>query len=173
MARQGMKVMGFDKSFEPGAIGSGTVGYGRIWRYLHNEKRYADMQTEAAEIFRELEQKTGMEMLHGGGLLYMKPKGHPDIKEFLKYGELMSAAEINKKWPAFRIPEYIEGVFTKEAGVVRVKNALKGCREESARLGADLRFNTEVKHIDHASSTVTLADGSKYTAKHLVVTCGA
>jgi glycine/D-amino acid oxidase-like deaminating enzyme len=79
LQRQGLSVLGFDKAPEPGYIGSGTVGYGRIWRYLHNELRYANMQAEAVEIFRELEKNTGMEMLHGGGLLYMKPKGHPDI----------------------------------------------------------------------------------------------
>ena len=131
------------------------------------------MQEEAAEIFRELEQKTGMEMLHGGGLLYMKPVGHPDIKEFVKYGELLSAKEINRLWPAFRIPDYIEGVFTKDAGVVRVKNALNGCRQESVRLGADLRFGQGVQSIDHANNIVTLEDGTRYTAKNIVVTCGA
>lgn len=128
LSRQGYKVLGFDQALEPGSIGSGTVGYGRIWRYLHNELRYANMQAEAVEIFRELEKKTGMEMLHTGGLLYMKPVGHPDIQEFMKYGERLSAAEINRRWPAFTIPDYIEGVFTVEAGVANVKNALKGCR---------------------------------------------
>ena len=131
------------------------------------------MQKEAEEVFRELEVKTGKEILKRGGLLYMKPKGHPDLDQFVKYGELLSAAQINQRWPAFRIPDYIEGVFTEDAGVVRVKNALNGCRDETVRLGADLRFNSNVKHIDHASGTVTLSDGSQFTGKQLVVTCGA
>jgi hypothetical protein len=90
-----LRVLGLDKEKESGVIGSGTVGYGRIWRYLHNEPRYARMQEEAVEIFRELERKTGNEMLVGGGLLYMKPKGHPDLVEFQKYGELLDASTIN------------------------------------------------------------------------------
>ena len=109
-------MLGFDRAHEPGALGSGTVGHGRIWRYLHNEPRYARMQEEAAEVFRELEAATGAEMLKDGGLLYMKPRDHPDLLEFKKYGEHLTAAEINKRWPAFRIPDYIEGVFAKEAG---------------------------------------------------------
>lgn len=40
MARQGLKVLGFDKNHCSGAMGTGSVGYGRIWRYLHNEERY-------------------------------------------------------------------------------------------------------------------------------------
>jgi glycine/D-amino acid oxidase-like deaminating enzyme len=71
----------------------------------------------------------------------MKPIGHPDIKEFMKYGELLSAAEINKRWPAFNIPDYIEGVYTVDAGVCRVRYALEGFRDQSIKLGADLRFN--------------------------------
>lgn len=43
LSKQGLKVLGFDKATESGAIGSGTVGYGRIWRYLHNEERYCRM----------------------------------------------------------------------------------------------------------------------------------
>lgn len=173
LASKGMKVLGFDKLKEPGMLGSGSVGNGRIWRYLHSEPRYAKMQEEAAEIFRELEKKTGMEMLRGGGLLYMKPVGHPHIQEFMKYGERLSAAEINKRFPAFNIPDYIEGVFTTDAGIVRVKNALRGCREESLKLGADLRFDTHVKHIDHEKGLVTLEDGHQFKAKQIVVTCGA
>ena len=89
---RGLKVAGFEKASESGIIGSGTVGHGRIWRYLHNEKRYDFMQQESVEIFRELEHNTGMEMLKSGGLLYMKPKGHSDIAEFVKYGEHLTAA---------------------------------------------------------------------------------
>lgn len=88
-------------------------------------------------------------MLMGGGLLYMKPIGHPDIKEFVKYGELLSAKQINQRWPALNIPDYIEGVFTKEAGVVRVKNALNGCRSQAIKLGADLHYSANVVNIDH------------------------
>lgn len=57
----------------------------------------------------------------------MKPTGHKDIDEFLKYKgtEHLTAKQINRRWPAFKIPEYIEGVYTPEAGVVAVKHALQ------------------------------------------------
>ena len=124
MSKQGLKVLGFDKAHKPGAIGSGSVGNGRIWRYLHNEERYYRMQLESEDIFREVERKTGQELLHKGGLLYMSKKGHPDFKEFSKFGPIMSAAEINQKFPGIMCPDYLEGVLAPEAGVVRVKEAL-------------------------------------------------
>lgn len=71
MSKQGLKVIGFDKAHKPGAIGSGSVGHGRIWRYLHTEERYYQMQRESEEIFREMERSSGKELLHKGGLLYM------------------------------------------------------------------------------------------------------
>ena len=50
---------------------------------------------------------------------------------------------------------------------------MKGCRDESTRLGADLHYSTHVKNIDHTNATVTLEDGRVFKAKHIVVTCGA
>lgn len=113
MAKQGMKVLGLDKAHGPGVIGSGSVGYGRIWRYLHSEKRYYEMQLEAEEIFREVEKKTGKEILNPCGLLYVRKLGHPDLDEMQKYGERIPASEIRRRWPSLLVPDYLEGVFTK------------------------------------------------------------
>lgn len=40
---KGLKVLGFERYANSGALGSGSAGHGRIWRYMHTEKRYADM----------------------------------------------------------------------------------------------------------------------------------
>lgn len=125
LSRQGMKVLGFDKAHGPGVIGSGSLGHGRIWRYLHTEDRYCEMQKESEEIFKEVASKTGNNVLHPGGLLYLKRQGHPELNVLERYGERLSAAEISRRWPALVIPDYLEGVFTKEAGVVKVKQALQ------------------------------------------------
>lgn len=82
------------------------------------------MQEEAVEIWREIERETGKEILTKGGLLYMKKPDSWEFKELMKYGEVMTAAQINEKWPAMRVPPYLNGVFSKEAGVVKVKEAL-------------------------------------------------
>ncbi|CDW89687.1 n-methyltryptophan oxidase [Stylonychia lemnae] len=173
MSKMGLKVIGFDQAHKPGAIGSGSVGYGRIWRYLHAEDRYCQMQKEAEEIFKEVENKTGKEILHGGGLLYMKKKDHPELNELQKYGERLTAAQIRERYPALKVPDYLEGVFTKDAGVVRVKESLTLFKEQSENQGAILKYDTTVSHIDHQNSIVTLENGEKFRAKNVVVTCGA
>lgn len=82
------------------------------------------MQKESEEIFREMERSSGKELLHRGGLLYMQKIGHPDFKEFEKFGNKMTAAEINQRFPGIVCPDYLEGVFAPDAGVVRVKESL-------------------------------------------------
>ena len=79
---------------------------------MHIEKRYFDMQLESEEIIKEIERKSGKEILTPGGLLYVKPIGDKDMDELAKYGIKMSAKEISMKWPALRIPEYLEGVYS-------------------------------------------------------------
>lgn len=173
LQKQGLRVLGFDKAHGPGTLGTGSVGYGRIWRHLHCEDRYCAMQKEAEEIWREVEKATGQEILHPGGLLYMKKIGHPDLEVLNKYGVRLSAAEIMKRWPAMVVPDYLEGIWTTDAGVIRIQVALNQFRQSAVKLGADLRYRSHVSNIDHENGTVTLESGETFKAKTLVVTCGA
>ena len=98
-------------SHQPGTLGSGSVGFGRIWRHAHNEDRYFEMQKEALEIWEEVEKKINQKINCPGGLLYIKHKDDPELKIFERYGERLSPSEISKRWPAFVLPDYLEGVF--------------------------------------------------------------
>lgn len=72
-----------------------------------------------------------------------------------------------------RVPDYLSGVFSSEAGVVKVKTALEQSHTLCIQQGADLRYNKNVIHIDHEKSIVTLDTGEKFAAKTIVVCCGA
>lgn len=78
------------------------------------------MQKESEEIFREVEKKTGHEILHPGGLLYIKKIGDPDLNTFEKYGKRLTASEMRQRWPSLNVPDYLEGVWTTDAGVIRI-----------------------------------------------------
>lgn len=69
--KQGLKVIGFERHADTGSIGTASYGHTRIWRTSHNEKRYNEMQEEALEIWREMEQRTGKTILHNTGLLWV------------------------------------------------------------------------------------------------------
>jgi len=85
-----------------------------------------------------------------------------EFKELAKYGEVFTAEEIKKRWPAMNVPSYLKGVYAKEAGVVKVKTALNETKRFSIEHGADLRFNQNVVHIDHDKSIVTLESGQQF-----------
>jgi hypothetical protein len=55
----GLKVLGLDRAYNAGVLGSGSTGNGRIWRHLHSEERYFNMMMEALEIWRDIEKETG------------------------------------------------------------------------------------------------------------------
>lgn len=61
---KGLRVLGIEKNHASGAMGSGSVGYARIWRFMHSEPRYALMQAEALTMFKTIEQKTGHKIVH-------------------------------------------------------------------------------------------------------------
>ena len=80
---------------------------------------------------------------------------------------------MRKRWPALIVPDYMEGVFTLNAGVIRVKNAFQQFKDQSIEQGAVLKYSTNVTHIDHSKGEVTLENGDKVVGKQVVVTCGA
>lgn len=57
--KNGLKVIGFERHADTGAIGTASYGNTRIWRTSHNEQRYNLMQEEALVTWREMEQRTG------------------------------------------------------------------------------------------------------------------
>ena len=79
LSKKGLKVIGFDRAYAPGVLGSSSVGYGSAWSNLDPEDRYAEMMKESEVIFREVEKKTGVEILQESGQLYIRRKDHPDL----------------------------------------------------------------------------------------------
>ena len=79
---------------------------------------------------------------------------------------------MRERWPALHIPEYLQGVFAKGAGVVRVKKAFEACRKMSEKRGGEFRYNSMVTNIDHMNGVVTLSTGETFKAKQIVVSSG-
>jgi glycine/D-amino acid oxidase-like deaminating enzyme len=88
----------------------------------------------------------------------------PDLK-------WMTASELMEKYPGFEnLPSDYIGTISYDAGIVKVKNALRGYRVLSRNLGADLRYNTEVVGV--TKNEVELKNGDKISAKNVVICCG-
>lgn len=63
-AKKGLKVLGIDMASKPGAIGTSSYGETRIWRVTHSEKIKNDMMRSSMELWKEIEDATGEELLY-------------------------------------------------------------------------------------------------------------
>mmetsp|Transcript_24577 Transcript_24577/g.24177 ORF Transcript_24577/g.24177 Transcript_24577/m.24177 type:complete len:102 (+) Transcript_24577:1-306(+) len=70
------KVLGLERYGKSGDLGSSTYAYGRVWREIDVEQRYVDMQKEAYEVWRDVEQECNEQLLTKTGLLYVRSKSN-------------------------------------------------------------------------------------------------
>jgi hypothetical protein len=120
------------------------------------------MQEEALVTWREMEQRTGQQILTTTWFLWVL---HPET-ELYKFvvsqggGEQLTNAQMKARWPALvGMPTDFCGFFAHHAGVVRAHVGLMACKKLSLDQGADLRYNSDVKSVDIKSGTVTLENG--------------
>jgi glycine/D-amino acid oxidase-like deaminating enzyme len=64
-------VLGLEQHSDSGSIGTASYGTTRIWRLSHDDYRYTAMQMEALEIWKEIEEKSGKQLLVKTGMLYV------------------------------------------------------------------------------------------------------
>lgn len=125
--KQGLKVIGFERHDDTGAIGTASYGTTRIWRTSHDESRYNQMQMEALEIWREIETRTNKQILHKTGMLWIV---HPEsaVYKFVsleKDGERLTNTEMKVRWPALiGIPNDFVGYWANNAGIVKARDGL-------------------------------------------------
>ena len=133
------------------------------------EKELADLKSTTPE-FANIE----TELLTQADLLSLGEKDSKYISSMAKSSpdlEWITPSEISQRYPGFEnIPENYIGWVSKEAGVVRVKNALNGFRILSQQNGADLRYNSKVSEI--SKNKVIWEDGNIYHSDHVVVAWG-
>ena len=132
--KQGLKVIGLERHADTGSIGTASYGHTRIWRTVHDDVRYNEMQREALETWREIEQRTGKKILHKTGMLMVL---HPE-SEIYKYvvkvggGETLTNAEMKKRYPALiAMPDDFVGYLAENAGVVKAREGLMATKKLS------------------------------------------
>ncbi|RWR11964.1 N-methyl-L-tryptophan oxidase [Siminovitchia fortis] len=180
LASQGKKVLLID-AFDPPHTEGSHHGETRIIRHAYGEgENYVPMALRAQELWLALEEKSNKKLFLKTGVLNA---GDPDsqfIKNVKKSAqnyslpvEVMTAAEMNEKWPGFRFPNDYVGCFEKNSGVLMVEECVRAYRELAEKAGAVLRTNTIVKSIEAAGSSVTVkTDSETFTGEKMIVTAG-
>jgi len=182
LARRGLSVLGFDQYPLVHDRGS-SHGQTRIIRTAYYEHPlYVPLVRRAFTLWRELEASTGVKLLTDCPCLNI---GLPDgevvsgvrraAMEHALPVEVLSAGEIERRFPAFGIPQEFVGVLEQDAGYLAVEECVRAHHRAALDTGrVELRADEAVlgwKAIGNGVE-VTTARGT-YSAAKLIVTAGA
>lgn len=181
LARRGARVTGVDQFRPPHPHGS-SHGRSRVIREAYYESPvYVPLVRRAYELWQALERDGGRALLRQtGGLMLGDERGALVAgarRSATEHGlpfELLDAAEIRRRFPAFHAPAGTVGVWEPRAGFLDPEAAIETALTLAARAGADLRFDVAVTgwHATASGITVDTSTGPLH-ADRVVVTAGA
>lgn len=181
LAIRGARVLGIDQ-FDPVHDLGASSGKTRIIRQAYFEDpAYVPLLRRAYALWRDLEQRTSIELLHLVGLLMVGTQQSEVIAGSLLSArahdlpvEYLNAPEIRIRHPALRIDDEEVGVFEREAGAIFPERAIAAHLDLAGEHGAEMRFRTEMRawHSEDACVTLDLSDGRRVQARALVLALG-
>lgn len=178
--RKGLRVLALDRHHPPHTLGS-THGGSRIIRETSFEHpRYVPLVRRAYECWRRMEAATGRSLLTitGGvfigapdGPFVAKSKESADVHG-VRY-EILSPAEIRKRFPAFRPAADMVGFFEPNAGILKPEVCVEGCLDYARAHGAQIRFDEPVVRWERNGQGVTVTTPrGRYSAAKLLLAAG-
>ena len=183
LALRGERVLGVER-FSPAHDRGSSHGRSRIIRQAYFEgPDYVPLLLRAYELWDQIEQETGTELLTVTGGLMMGPPGSATVTgsrlSAQKWGlehEMLDATQIAERFPTLRPEQDAIGLYEAKAGFVRPEPAVAAHLERARQLGAELHFEEKVMGWDATAETdgvrVRTATGT-YEGRGLVVAPGA
>jgi sarcosine oxidase len=155
LARRGCRVVGIEQ-YAPGHDRGSSHGATRIIRLGYFEHpSYVPLLRAAYPLWRDLAAKTGLPLLHITGIVEV---GAPDselvagtLRSSRLHGlahEVLDAAGLMRRFPAFGVPAGYVGVFQPEGGFLRAEQAIHAQLALARDAGAQLRLGEDVIAIE-------------------------
>jgi sarcosine oxidase len=168
LARRGARALGIDR-FAPGHDKGSSHGATRIIRLGYFEHpSYVPLLRRTYELWRELEAASGRALLHVTGIAEIgMPEGTVVPGTLLAsrtHGlahEVLKAAALMERFPAFRIPPDFVGVVQPDGGFVEVEPAIEAQLALAANAGAEVLTRVTVRLITPQHSGVRITAGQR------------
>ncbi len=189
LARKGSHVLGIDRFDPPHAMGS-THGDTRITRLAIGEgAQYSPLAIRSHEIWRDIEQQSGADLLTQCGALYIAPAGDDSAVHgrpgFLtrteesaeQFGiplESLDASAVRHRFPVFNVQANERALYEPSAGFVRPEACVREQLALAAQHGATIHRNEQFLRydIDGAGLVTVFTSLGQYTARRLVLSMG-
>jgi sarcosine oxidase len=183
VAQSGRTVLGLDR-FEPPHQWGSSHGLTRIIREAYFEHPlYVPLVQRSYELWADLEKKSGRQLLRKtGGVMIGPPDGllvsgaKRSAEEHHLPHELLSATELEARFPAFKPLEKMMAVWEPRAGILLPELAVQAHLELAAKHGAVLRYNEPLlrwEPLPRDKGVRVVTGKATYTARRLLVSVGA
>lgn len=181
LGKRGERALVLDQFGHVHTMGS-HGGLTRIIRHAYAEGAdYIPLVRRADDLWVALEEVTGETVLHRvGGLELAVPgyghaeRAHDNARIHGVAFEWIDAAELMRRWPAYRIPEDWHAGHAPDSGLIDVKRALRALAAQARALGVEIREHEPVRSWGATNSGAWVeTDQGRHTADRLIVTAGA
>ena len=181
LAKHGASVMGIEQ-FEIGHNRGSSHGRSRVIRKAYFEdSRYVPLLHRAYDMWRELEQAAGVELMRLNGCLNLGPAEHECIlgargsaEQHSLAHEVLDADEIHRRWPGLRPGDDDIGIYEAEGGFLIPERAIRVQVDLARAGGAVIRTGEAVrKWIASSGGVIVETDDRRYVGGQLVITAGA
>ena len=181
LARAGRRAIGFEQA-SPGHEGGSSHGESRMIRLAQFENpAYTPLVRRAWALWLALAAEGGEEVLIRTGLLETGAPGAPWLEGSLRAArehdlphEVLTAAEANRRFPAFTLPEGFVAAYQADAGIVRADAAVRLHVAGARAAGAEVAMPSRVVAVEprNGGVEIVLADGERIAATAAVITAG-
>jgi sarcosine oxidase len=181
LARRGHRVSGFDRFTPPHSHGS-SHGQTRIIRKAYwEDPRYVPLLLRAYELWRRLEADSGQSLLHiTGGLMIGRADGdlvarsQASAEQFDLQHELLSAAQMRRLYPAFKVDDDWVALWERDAGYLHPEVCVAQQLQQATLAGAELHFDQPVVEWNAlpGGGVSVRTTRERYNADHLVISAG-
>ena len=179
LARRGKRVLGLER-FAPGHDRGSSHGATRIIRLGYFEHpSYVPLLRRAYQLWRELED-AGRQLLHVTGIAEIGSPASALVQGTLAAAQLhglphevLTAPELMRRFPAFRLPPDFVAVLQRDGGFLDVEPAIETQIALATAAGAEIRSRETVRAIEpHADCVRIVTDRGAVEAGAVIVAAG-
>lgn len=146
-AGRGLKVVGLDRFQVPHDRGSSHGETRNIRQAIYESPGYVPLLKRAFDLWQELEIESGRPLIRlTGRMMIGRPGGFAidgaitTARECHLPIEVLTAAEVTRRYPVFEPAEDMVGVYEEKAGMLFAEECVRAQLDQARRLGADLRY---------------------------------